>query len=409
MEVSYTPDPSGVSGQRMRLPPVSRRLKPDEVKLARGKADAMALRLRYHDESETHAKLGCRKVDARPRNVFDSHGAGRALRGDRLPRDDGRVGQSGRGDLSDRCERKGNSARMASDKDAPRSDGGRALGLAGARGADRQAAPAGFVRARSRRALWRDNAGGQNRARRSCRLADRQSRRSRTRIRLRCLGFDRRNGAMADMDLESGLDEETDSDDSPPDEDERRFARGTRQRGRIRRTSEHDRFAASNRSDDDASGDESSSRCHGSDDGGRGPSGLQDAESDDSPVAARARLSPAGPTTRAATRYDGRNTPERAAPTSPSPRPNSTRWSRRKSCAIRGRAVPASDAPGRSSWPAVKKCVIGRLANRLQRKPDGASSSGPGTFDLEEGHARHRAPGPRVVANPVLPLSPSSS
>ena len=50
MEVSYTPDPSGMSGQRMRLPPVSRRMKPEEVKLARGKADAMALRLRYHDE-----------------------------------------------------------------------------------------------------------------------------------------------------------------------------------------------------------------------------------------------------------------------------------------------------------------------------------------------------------------------
>ncbi len=51
IEVSYTPDPSGMSGQRMRLPPVSRKMNPEEVKLARGKADALALRLRYHDES----------------------------------------------------------------------------------------------------------------------------------------------------------------------------------------------------------------------------------------------------------------------------------------------------------------------------------------------------------------------
>ncbi|MCL4143330.1 UNVERIFIED_CONTAM: hypothetical protein GTU68_031080 [Idotea baltica] len=55
MEVTYTPDPSGMSGQRMRLPPVSRRMKPEEVKLARGKADAMALRLRFHDDM-AHAR-----------------------------------------------------------------------------------------------------------------------------------------------------------------------------------------------------------------------------------------------------------------------------------------------------------------------------------------------------------------
>jgi cobaltochelatase CobT len=51
LEVSYSQDPAGVSGRRMRLPPVSRRLKPEEVKTARGEADAMALRLRYHDAS----------------------------------------------------------------------------------------------------------------------------------------------------------------------------------------------------------------------------------------------------------------------------------------------------------------------------------------------------------------------
>ena len=55
LEVAYTADPSGVSGRRMRLPPVTRRLDPAEVRLARGKADAMALRLRHHDEA-AHAR-----------------------------------------------------------------------------------------------------------------------------------------------------------------------------------------------------------------------------------------------------------------------------------------------------------------------------------------------------------------
>lgn len=49
LEVTFTPDPSGITGRRMRLPPVSRQLPPKEVALARGKADAHALRLRHHN------------------------------------------------------------------------------------------------------------------------------------------------------------------------------------------------------------------------------------------------------------------------------------------------------------------------------------------------------------------------
>ncbi|SLN50718.1 Aerobic cobaltochelatase subunit CobT [Roseivivax jejudonensis] len=55
LTVSYTVDPSGVSGDAMRLPQVSRRLAPDEILLARGTADALALHRRYHD-SGTHAR-----------------------------------------------------------------------------------------------------------------------------------------------------------------------------------------------------------------------------------------------------------------------------------------------------------------------------------------------------------------
>jgi hypothetical protein len=55
LNVSYTVDPAGLSGDMMRLPQVSRRMTRDEVMLARGTADALALHRRYHN-GQTHAK-----------------------------------------------------------------------------------------------------------------------------------------------------------------------------------------------------------------------------------------------------------------------------------------------------------------------------------------------------------------
>ncbi len=55
LNVSYSVDPSGVSGDAMRLPQVSRRMTRDEVLHARGTADALALRHKYHN-AKTHAK-----------------------------------------------------------------------------------------------------------------------------------------------------------------------------------------------------------------------------------------------------------------------------------------------------------------------------------------------------------------
>ncbi len=54
MTVTYSVDPPGVAGDTMRLPQVTRRMTRDEVLLARGTADALALRHRYHDAG-THA------------------------------------------------------------------------------------------------------------------------------------------------------------------------------------------------------------------------------------------------------------------------------------------------------------------------------------------------------------------
>ncbi|UWR81236.1 cobaltochelatase subunit CobT [Phaeobacter inhibens] len=55
LNVSYSVDPAGLSGDNMRLPQVSRRMTREEVLLARGTADALALRHKFHDPA-THAR-----------------------------------------------------------------------------------------------------------------------------------------------------------------------------------------------------------------------------------------------------------------------------------------------------------------------------------------------------------------
>ena len=49
LTVTYSVDPPGQTADTVRLPQVSRRMTRDEVLLARGTADAFALRHRYHD------------------------------------------------------------------------------------------------------------------------------------------------------------------------------------------------------------------------------------------------------------------------------------------------------------------------------------------------------------------------
>ena len=51
LTVSYSVDPPGMTADTMRLPQVSRRLTRDEVLIARGTADAFALRRKHHDDA----------------------------------------------------------------------------------------------------------------------------------------------------------------------------------------------------------------------------------------------------------------------------------------------------------------------------------------------------------------------
>ncbi|MEL7106437.1 MAG: cobaltochelatase subunit CobT [Pseudomonadota bacterium] len=67
--VSYSVDPPGMSGDQLRLPQISRRMTRDEVLLARGTADAYALRHKFHD-AETYEKYA--PTGQMARDLFDA-------------------------------------------------------------------------------------------------------------------------------------------------------------------------------------------------------------------------------------------------------------------------------------------------------------------------------------------------
>ncbi len=69
VQVAYQPGPAGVSGKRARLPLPTRALPPAEMARLRGAADAVALKLRHHDEA-THAARAPARREAR--EVFDA-------------------------------------------------------------------------------------------------------------------------------------------------------------------------------------------------------------------------------------------------------------------------------------------------------------------------------------------------
>lgn len=57
LNVSFSVDPSGMANDQMRLPQVTRRMTKDEVLLARGTADAYALRRRFHNPATANRYL----------------------------------------------------------------------------------------------------------------------------------------------------------------------------------------------------------------------------------------------------------------------------------------------------------------------------------------------------------------
>ncbi len=113
LAVSYTADPPGVSGQVARLPMISRRMPRRDVLLARGEADAVGLRLRYHDDA-THSRYAPTGEVARA--IFDAVEDARveARGAQAMPG----VGDNLDHRLEDHCKRRGY-ADITSPTDAP--------------------------------------------------------------------------------------------------------------------------------------------------------------------------------------------------------------------------------------------------------------------------------------------------
>ncbi|MBB3972892.1 cobaltochelatase subunit CobT [Hansschlegelia beijingensis] len=69
VEVTFAPERPALSGEKARLPEPPRRMSPQDVAVLRGHADSMALRLACHDQG-THARLAPQGSEARA--VFDA-------------------------------------------------------------------------------------------------------------------------------------------------------------------------------------------------------------------------------------------------------------------------------------------------------------------------------------------------
>ena len=69
VQVAFQPGPSGLSGKRARLPLPTRALPAAEMAKLRGAADALALRLRHHDDSVHAARMPARRE---ARDAYDA-------------------------------------------------------------------------------------------------------------------------------------------------------------------------------------------------------------------------------------------------------------------------------------------------------------------------------------------------
>jgi len=116
LDVSFAPEPAGFDGKQAKLPMPSRDLPPEEVAQVRGEADAIALRLRHHDDGVHRSRM---PSGSAARAVYDAVEQARVeALGSRY--------MSGVGDnlaaaLDERCRRQG-FARISQREDAPLAD-----------------------------------------------------------------------------------------------------------------------------------------------------------------------------------------------------------------------------------------------------------------------------------------------
>ncbi|WP_237213883.1 cobaltochelatase subunit CobT [Falsiroseomonas oryziterrae] len=148
VQVAYQPGPSGLAGKRARLPLPTRALPPAEMAKLRGAADAIALKLRHHDEGVHAARVPTRREarevydaleDVRVEVIGSQHMSG--------------VAANLRARLADQCEAEGYD-RMTRKDQLPMAA---ALGLLAREKLSGEPAPAAARRVLD---LWRDTLGG---------------------------------------------------------------------------------------------------------------------------------------------------------------------------------------------------------------------------------------------------------
>src|SRR5260370_38995904 len=69
VQLAFQPGPSGLAGKRARLPLPTRALPAAEMAKLRGAADALALRLRHHDDAVHAARMPARRE---AKDVYDA-------------------------------------------------------------------------------------------------------------------------------------------------------------------------------------------------------------------------------------------------------------------------------------------------------------------------------------------------
>src|SRR6185437_16925896 len=69
VQVAFQPGPSGLTGKRARLPLPTRALPAAEMAKLRGESDAIALRLRHHDDAVHAARMPSRRE---AKDVYDA-------------------------------------------------------------------------------------------------------------------------------------------------------------------------------------------------------------------------------------------------------------------------------------------------------------------------------------------------
>ena len=360
LTVTYSVDPPGLSADTLRLPQVSRRLTRDEVLLARGTADGLALRRRHHDAATADRY---RPQGAMARDLMDAMETARveALGGRHMPGTSGNIDAR----IAHEARRKGyEGVRQAQDAPLAVAAGYLIRHLATGRplppGADNVMA------------LWRgfieDMAGGRLGEIPDL-LSDQKAFARFSRDVIRDLGYGDQLGEDPD--------EEAPSDDAAEEED-----------------------------DSDDPGAESETE---SDDAEASPERAQDQEDD----ASQAQVSMEADAD--AEEMDAEETPEGEAPHDPPPpAPHSEADSAYKVfTTLFDETVDASDLAEPAELERLRayldqqleplKGAVSRLANKLQRRLQ-AQQSRSWEFDREEGilDAGRLA---RVVANPTTPLS----